>query len=677
MRTVIYYKLIVFSIIFMIQCTSYSQKRLNLKSYFNKPTLTFSKIDFETTPKKEDYPESDAIFLLREAKYEANKIFTFTEHIIIKIFNDAGKKYANVRIPYWSDIGDVVYLEARTIKPNGEVITLNKDDVFEVSDFPDFILYADSKAKVFTFPNVDTNCILEYIYTIALKYPYVPIWFFQTDEFTIFAKFSYEVPAYLGFKYIYSNLPGKEIKKEISDYPGWNRGSFSVRELPALKKEVFSPPLTEMSSWILMTWSSLQFLFNEITSREESWALIGQDYKNFVSKTIMPDKEIVQKANELTSGCNTDEDKIKNIVNFIQKNFRYVAVAIEGHRTLPNAPSKVLKNLYGDCKDLSGLLISLLKAVNIEAYPVLLRTKNSGNLIENFPSRNQINHVVVAIPLKYFNDRKIYLKAIVTGENEYSSDDDYVIVDPTASSMPLGTIPSAIQGSNALLCIDENSHLAKLPESEYRDNTILNKVFLDSDNNGIFSMQIAGEEAARLRWQINRSSRDELREYFKKFIDEIPIKIVLDTFEIENLYMFDSALKIIIKFKKSGGTGVYKEQILIPVIFSPLKYFTELYNTKKREHHIYLDFPYYQSDIFKTVVSKEYNLMGLPEKTNINNEWFDYSMSSYYSGDTVVVNRAVAVKSRIIPKDEFEKIKGDIDKVMDSYHKVIILSKKK
>jgi hypothetical protein len=45
-------------------------------------------------------------------------------------------------------------------------------------------------------------------------------------------------------------------------------------------------------------------------------------------------------------------------------------------------------------------------------------------------------------------------------------------------------------------------------------------------------------------------------------------------------------------------------------------------------------------------------------------------------GDTVIVNRNVAVPEHSIPKEDFTEIKKFAAKVLDSSHKVVILSKK-
>jgi hypothetical protein len=111
-------------------------------------SISFNEIHIDRTPTIEDYPDANAVYLLREAKFEIKTMSTFSEHVIIKVLKEGGKIYANIKIPFWQDC-EVLDLKARTIKPNGEIVTLDKKDVFEVSDFPEYIMYADRKAIYF------------------------------------------------------------------------------------------------------------------------------------------------------------------------------------------------------------------------------------------------------------------------------------------------------------------------------------------------------------------------------------------------------------------------------------------------------------------------------------------------------------------------------------------------
>ena len=70
---------------------------------------------------------------------------------------------------------------------------------------------------------------------------------------------------------------------------------------------------------------------------------------------------------KITAGCHTDMGKIRNTYAWVQQNIRYIAfeAGILGHR--PDTPAEVLRKRYGDCKGMSLLLRTLLKAQGFDA----------------------------------------------------------------------------------------------------------------------------------------------------------------------------------------------------------------------------------------------------------------------------------------------------------------------
>ena len=62
-----------------------------------------------------------------------------------------------------------------------------------------------------------------------------------------------------------------------------------------------------------------------------------------------------------------------------------------------NAADAVLRNRYGDWKDKSALLAAMLKAVGVEAFPVLAGS-DAIPLAEDVPSLKQFDCVLVAVP---------------------------------------------------------------------------------------------------------------------------------------------------------------------------------------------------------------------------------------------------------------------------------------
>ncbi|MDP3668438.1 MAG: tetratricopeptide repeat protein [Telluria sp.] len=131
-------------------------------------------------------------------------------------------------------------------------------------------------------------------------------------------------------------------------------------------------------------------------------------------------------------------------LQWVQKEIRYFSVSIGENSHRPQAPAVVLKRRYGDCKDKSYLLVSLLAELGIEARPVLL----SANA-PKFPAK------VMASP-SWFDHALVQIR--LDGHDYY--------VDPTTADQPepLAKLPSAFPGASALVIDPASQGLVTLPE---------------------------------------------------------------------------------------------------------------------------------------------------------------------------------------------------------------------
>ena len=110
----------------------------------------------------------------------------------------------------------------------------------------------------------------------------------------------------------------------------------------------------------------------------------------------MPTPEIRAKAAELTKNAKTDAEKEQAVYNYVSSNFRYISISFGIGRYQPHAAAEVLKNAYGDCKDKHTLLASLLQAVGLNAYPVLINATRK--IDPDVCSPGQFDHVIIAVP---------------------------------------------------------------------------------------------------------------------------------------------------------------------------------------------------------------------------------------------------------------------------------------
>lgn len=131
-------------------------------------------------------------------------------------------------------------------------------------------------------------------------------------------------------------------------------------------------------------------------------------------------------------------------LRWVQDEVRYFSVSIGENSHRPQMPETVLARRYGDCKDKTYLLISILQALGIEAEPVLLSARAPGWPAKLQPTQNAFDHVIVRLHI----DGKIY------------------VVDPTETGQrgALDQLAPAYPGAAALVVSNATRGLSVLPD---------------------------------------------------------------------------------------------------------------------------------------------------------------------------------------------------------------------
>lgn len=81
---------------------------------------------------------------------------------------------------------------------------------------------------------------------------------------------------------------------------------------------------------------------------------------------VTTSEEIKSKAFQLSKGCQSDLCKAQRILNYV------TGIPYKINHFQAISPQKTIQNNFGDCDDKSNLLISMLHAVGIESYFVLV-----------------------------------------------------------------------------------------------------------------------------------------------------------------------------------------------------------------------------------------------------------------------------------------------------------------
>jgi Tfp pilus assembly protein PilF/transglutaminase-like putative cysteine protease len=305
----------------------------------------------------------------------------------IKMLAEAGvKAFAVLNFVYTSANEAVEIDYVRVRKPDG---TLVKTPDYNIQDMPGEVtrtapLYSDIHEKHVAVKGLSVGDELEYLVRFRVFKPEVPGQFWYEHSFTKSAvdkdeQLEISLPAE---KYV--KVVSPEFKPEVKTEGARRVYRWTHQNLTVKENDPDEPPRRiPLNPDVQVTTFA-------------SWEDIGRWYGALQKDPLTVTPAIQSKADELTKGLKTDDEKIHVLYNFVALKFHYIGLDFGIGRYQPHAADDVLDNGYGDCKDKHTLLASLLKAEGIQAWPALIHA--SRKLDPEVPSPSQFNHVITVVP---------------------------------------------------------------------------------------------------------------------------------------------------------------------------------------------------------------------------------------------------------------------------------------
>ena len=164
-----------------------------------------------------------------------------------------------------------------------------------------------------------------------------------------------------------------------------------------------------------------------------SWEQVGKWIEGLTTPQQEVTPEIRAKAEEITKGKTSEEEKVRALYEFVSLNFRYIGISMGLSRYRPHKAAEVLANRYGDCKDKHTLFAALLAAEGIKAYPALIST--GVKIDDKFPTPGEFDHMITAIP----------------------KGDGFEFLDTTAEIGKFGYLVAALRNKSALVVVNGGS----------------------------------------------------------------------------------------------------------------------------------------------------------------------------------------------------------------------------
>jgi transglutaminase-like putative cysteine protease len=87
-------------------------------------------------------------------------------------------------------------------------------------------------------------------------------------------------------------------------------------------------------------------------------------------------------------------DQALAAIRFVQDEVRYLGIEMGRNSHEPRSPEETLTQRWGDCKDKSLLLVTLLRELGIEAWPAMVNTRLRKHVEDRLPSPFEFDHVI-------------------------------------------------------------------------------------------------------------------------------------------------------------------------------------------------------------------------------------------------------------------------------------------
>ena len=548
---------------------------------------------------------------------------------------------------------------------NGKVVEtkLDDDDIFEEEIDDEHTRYK------FTLPNLKPGCVIEIKYKIISKNLYfIQSWTFQHDEPVEWSEYRIFFPPNIVYDGIYGGFEPWYAKQSLSvdkHYTGYastilgdmvkcHEFRYVVKDAPAIRKEPYITTTDDYVNKVEIQLAAYVFPMR----REEN--VLGT-WEKVVSELIDDDNlgekidvtgDVEDLAAKITKNMTTSEEKLNTIYKWVTE-----SIVWDGNNrfTADNDVDDVLELKKGNNAEITFLLLSLLKSVGIEGYPVILSTRSNGKIQELYPIVNQFNYCIAKV---------------VIGDKSY-------LIDATNPLRPMDLLPSKILGVRGLAIKEGEGPVewVGITSDKHNDNKTLINVKINKYGSltGIVDDAYGEYKSLSVREDLNTEKDIDL---VKELFDSESKGVSVDSVAILNKDSLDAPLRI--ESHISSSTYAQKSGDLIyinPFMVHRLK--ENPFKTKVRKFPVDYAYPNSMVVVMNIELPEGYEL-----KEPLSRKGYYLQNDIAYTRQMVVDNNRIQIVSKMdiktskISPDYYEKLKNIYTQIVSAQSEQLVIGPK-
>jgi hypothetical protein len=560
----------------------------------------------QKTPRVEPGADAEAIFWDVKIEHQLNGEdfhLIFSHYIRIKIFTEHGKeKYSKVEI---EQIGKrrATDIAGRTIKPDGSIVELKKDGIFD----RDLVKAKGAKVhgKTFTLPNVEVGDIIEYRYREHRddEIPDYTRLYFQRD-LPMWTVTYHLKPLQLpwlpyAMRSMTFGFQSNEFKKEPDGYY-----ATSMSNMPAFRKEPYMPPEDQLRAWMLLYYEE-----DKKIDAEKYWKDLGKSDYTLFKQRIGADGLVKRTATEIVSGIDKPAEKLAALDLFCRTKIQNASsstsqMTAEQRKAVKenHSPGDTLKQKAGRFMDIDYLFAALATAAGFEARMARIPDRGDTFFSKQRPTRYFINNFSVAVKM----------------------DDKWRFFDPTSPYLEPGMLRWQEEGGQALVSDPKEGFWTPVhylePARSTRRHRGTFKLLDNGTLEGTVEYLYTGHACRDEKFQFEEMSTSQQEEDWKKSLKERLSTVEISGFEMKNAT--DPIQPLIVKHQVNVpgyATRTGKRILLQPAFFQ--RNVGPRFTESTRKWDVYFDYGWSEDDEVTIEIPEGWELDDpvAPKNTEIQN----------------------------------------------------------
>lgn len=599
----------------------------------------------EAAPWEEAYRDEPYIRLLKEVVVRINKDFTYskTVHIVDKIQSEGGKKLGEIPIRYDQSREEVKEIEAYIVLPDGT--RLKSEKIQDLNDPDNFGVYSDYRIKMITMPNVVVGSTIDWKETTLYKKPVVENNFYQSLRFSDYIPMKevrYRIIAPKGMKLNFkkSNTALEPRIEYAGDEVSY---TWEMQNIEKIEAEEYMPSFWDIGAGVTVsTWNDWKQLSDWI------WSLY--------QKNLSVSPEMKKKVQELVHGRKTTTEKIQEIIDYLQTDFRYVSMNIDAHGYEPHPANEIYSNKYGDCKDQTLLAMAMLSEIGISAWPTLVYTGPDFIRADMLPMPFYFNHAILFIELD--------------GKGYY--------VDVLRKGYYYHEIPFSLAGKRAFVANDHGGFFADIPESDKTEKATISTENVQIREDGMSIVEMKAVFSRNFSIEIREMLKKSSAEKKEKFFASVETMLIAGGKVIErsweNTEVPHALISLTLKFSHPNLVQRMGDMMLFGM---PQTSRGTLFSSPKRKYDIVFSFADVTENHIYYSIPAGYEVMSLPKAVLLETSLGGYRREYGADGTERITGSEISFHrhARLSP-GEYRTIQDFLDEIPRSTNDKIIIRKK-